>query len=493
MKTGFKKYGPIAILGMLCILCAIPAIWHYSSLSASDMAVPIYALEFIWPIVLGVGGLVLSVRAVQTIDHDATSYYVLTGGVVGMGVVGILAVLLLVYIKNLGGSVPASLVIVGDMAASGLVIGAIVGILLAMHADREAALVNFKQAVEHAGHSIYMVDPDGKITYVNPLFEQQTGYSASEAIGKSPKILSSGHHDDDFFGEMWDTINQGDTWQSQMVNKAKSGDIIHVDQTVTPVMVEDGNHPKKFIAVNKDITARRRYERKLKETNEKLETLNSVLRHDVKNDVSIIKGWVDHLVDKVDEDNDIHETLVEVQAAVEHILEITESVRTYAESVVGDGDIETRSISVREPIASEVESRRRAFENAEIRVDGEIPDVHVAGSQLLTTIVRNLINNAIQHNDKETPEVDVRVIEHKDTVSVEIADNGPGISKGERRRLFKRGEKGDNSDGTGIGLHIVKETVKAYGGKIRLRDNEPTGTVFEIVLNKHDEQSESGE
>ena len=123
-------------------------------------------------------------------------------------------------------------------------------------------LRSFKRAVEQAGHSIYITDTDGTIRYVNPAFEATTGYSAAEALGARPAILKSGEHDDAFYEDLWETILDGDVWQSEIVNERKDGSRYVVNQTIAPIHV-DGEIVR-FVAVNADITDRRAWRRRLR-------------------------------------------------------------------------------------------------------------------------------------------------------------------------------------------------------------------------------------
>ena len=118
--------------------------------------------------------------------------------------------------------------------------------------EREQDLGTFREAVEHAGHSIYWTDPDGTIRYVNPIFEEMTGYSAEEAIGKTPRILKSGAHDEGFYADLWETITSGEVWQAEVINQRKTGDRYLVEQTIAPVTNETGDISR-FVAVNAEI------------------------------------------------------------------------------------------------------------------------------------------------------------------------------------------------------------------------------------------------
>ena len=111
------------------------------------------------------------------------------------------------------------------------------------------ALTVFREAVEQAGHVIYWTDPHGVIQYVNPAFEETTGYSREEAVGATPRILKSGVHDDSFYAEMWETITAGETWESELVNRRKDGTLYVVHQTIAP-LTNDRGDVVRFVAIN---------------------------------------------------------------------------------------------------------------------------------------------------------------------------------------------------------------------------------------------------
>ncbi|MCQ4334712.1 sensor histidine kinase [Natronomonas sp. F2-12] len=115
-------------------------------------------------------------------------------------------------------------------------------------------------------------------------------------------------------------------------------------------------------------------------------------------------------------------------------------------------------------------------------VEGAIPDVDVVGNEMLGSIFRNLLQNAIQHNDKTPPEVTVSTAEADDRIEIYIADNGPGIPDAQKEEIFGRGEKGLESSGAGIGLYLVQSLVDGYGGDVWVEDNDPEGSVFVVSL-----------
>ncbi|QCC46423.1 receiver/sensor box histidine kinase [Halobellus limi] len=128
--------------------------------------------------------------------------------------------------------------------------------------DEARRLRTFRKAVEASGHSIYCTRTDGTITYVNPTFESVSGYAAEEAIGRTPRILKSGEHDEEFYADLWETILSGEVWRSELTNSTKDGERYVVDQTIAPVEGDDGEI-ERFVAVNAEITDRKRRERQL--------------------------------------------------------------------------------------------------------------------------------------------------------------------------------------------------------------------------------------
>lgn len=115
--------------------------------------------------------------------------------------------------------------------------------------ERELDRTAFEMAVKASSHSIFVTDRDGTIQFVNPAFEEQTGYAANEAIGETPSLLKSEEHDDQFFTRLWETINSGEIWQNEVVNRNHSGGRYVVEQTIVPI--ENGfGEIDRFIAIN---------------------------------------------------------------------------------------------------------------------------------------------------------------------------------------------------------------------------------------------------
>jgi PAS domain S-box-containing protein len=109
------------------------------------------------------------------------------------------------------------------------------------------------RAVEQTEDSIVITDREGTIEYVNPAFEVTTGYAREEAIGKTPRILKSTLHDQEFYSRLWSQLLGGEAFRGTLVNRRKSGELFWAEQTITPIR-NDEDQITHFVSVLKDIT-----------------------------------------------------------------------------------------------------------------------------------------------------------------------------------------------------------------------------------------------
>jgi sigma-B regulation protein RsbU (phosphoserine phosphatase) len=123
--------------------------------------------------------------------------------------------------------------------------------------EDEERIRTFANAVEQTADSIVITDRSGLIHYVNPAFEQTTGYSREESIGRTPAILKSGVHDAAFYRDMWAIIVSGKAFRGTIANKKKNGEIYFAEQTITPIRDAAGQITQ-FVAVTKDVTEQRK-------------------------------------------------------------------------------------------------------------------------------------------------------------------------------------------------------------------------------------------
>ena len=120
------------------------------------------------------------------------------------------------------------------------------------------------------------------------------------------------------------------------------------------------------------------------------------------------------------------------------------------------------------------------------RFDGESNFI-VADPTAITTIAFNLLENAVKYSPPGEAEVQIIVRQKRGRVFFKVADKGIGIPDEDKGRIFEKfyrigSEDTRKTKGTGLGLYIVKQIVKAHNGSIVVRNNVPSGSVFEITL-----------
>ncbi|MCF7971511.1 MAG: diguanylate cyclase [Methylococcaceae bacterium] len=133
--------------------------------------------------------------------------------------------------------------------------------------ERKAAerkLRMLSTAIEQSPTSVVITNLGAKIEYMNSRFTQVTGYSVDEVIGKNPRVLQSGLTDKSVYGDMWNTLTQGQPWVGEFINKRKNGDIYYEEAYISPVQ-EDGGVTSHYVAVKLDVTQRKKLEEEVRQ------------------------------------------------------------------------------------------------------------------------------------------------------------------------------------------------------------------------------------
>ncbi|HXH99094.1 MAG TPA: ATP-binding protein [Sphingobacteriaceae bacterium] len=116
------------------------------------------------------------------------------------------------------------------------------------------------------------------------------------------------------------------------------------------------------------------------------------------------------------------------------------------------------------------------------------PEIYLKGDKFaLTSVVTNLVENAVKYS-YDCAEVDVHLEKNADEIILSVADNGIGIADEEKPRIFDKFYRVGNEDtrktkGTGLGLYIVKHVLDKHQATIKVRNNQPSGSIFEVIFN----------
>ncbi|WP_166035674.1 sensor histidine kinase [Halorussus pelagicus] len=210
--------------------------------------------------------------------------------------------------------------------------------------------------------------------------------------------------------------------------------------------------------------------------------LNRITRHDIRNEMNVVIGWTEQLADHTDDAGD--QIRQRVLDSGQHVVGLTKAVREFIETLKTAGEPDLQAVDLTDVVTDELTKRRETFEAADFVIDGEIPPVDVRANDLLASVFRNVLNNAVQHNNSETPRVEIGVVDGPERVAITIADDGPGIPPDQRDAVLGRTDRGLDHPAAGLGLYLVDTLVTKYGGTLRIGDAELGGVAVEIELLK---------
>ncbi|TQQ80020.1 response regulator [Halonotius terrestris] len=338
--------------------------------------------------------------------------------------------------------------------------------------DRRRTQRKYEQLVDNSPDEISQVRLDGTILAANDKMAKAFNTSESKMVGSQ---LSAFLPED----VAANRLKQGQraTTAGSVVTFQDSIGLRHFHNIVVPLAT--GGEESSVQIVTREITLQKHNEEELKRKKEELAIINRIVSHDIKNDVNILSGWAEVLKDRVDDE--YLDMLSHIEETSTHIAELTEITKDFVESLEGDADVELDAVDLATIIDTEVEKLRSDHDAVSVTVDRE-DDIEVRANELLASVVGNLLSNAVRHNDSDTPAIEITTERSETTLTLRIADNGPGVPDGQKEEIFGKGSKGPESPGTGIGLYLAHKLVDQYHGEIWIEDNEPTGAVFVVEL-----------
>ncbi|WP_435114869.1 sensor histidine kinase [Halolamina sp. C58] len=202
---------------------------------------------------------------------------------------------------------------------------------------------------------------------------------------------------------------------------------------------------------------------------EALRFVNGLIRHDLRNDLNVIRGHA-QLVDSDAEAAGDSPSIIAEKA--DEALARIDTTGVVAETLSGEAELAPIDLAA---IAAEIAKGVEATYS--ITVTTDIPEqAPVTANKGLRSVVDNLLENAVEHNDADDPQVHVDVDVGGETVELTVTDNGPGLSEEQKERVLS------GQDGNSGGLSLVRTLVEGYDGELRIEDNDPRGSVFVVAL-----------
>jgi PAS domain S-box-containing protein len=245
------------------------------------------------------------------------------------------------------------------------------------------------------------------------------------------------------------------------------GSVRVFDVTKVSVSHPDGER-KGLVVIGHDITEHKRADEELKISRERLKTANSILRHDIANDVIVMKSALDIYRDEQDET-----MLDEIEKRVEKSLNTIKKQRDQEKFIDSHAALDEYDM---EKVVHDVSKN---FPDIKINVTGT---GRAYADNAIYSVFENIISNAIKHG--KTTKLDIDISSGEDYFEIRFTDYGIGIPDEMKDKIFDEGFQYGETGHTGIGLYIVQQTVEEYDGEVFVEDNKPNGAVFIIRLRK---------
>ena len=359
---------------------------------------------------------------------------------------------------------------------------------------------NYAYIVENSPVVVVITTANGLIEFVNPKFEEVTGYRSDEVIGKNPNILKSGETPAEEYAKLWKSIRSGKQWTGVFHNRRKNGELFWERAVISGITNEAGKIPH-FIAIKEDITAIKEAEEKLEQEQLKIiqqskmaeiGLLASGVMHEVGNPIAAIRGLLCDIKDSCQEFDD-HEALhrmVEQQldiilAEVDRITGITMDISEFAYSRYTEPELLDVNNVINTTCRLVQYDKRWQCIDLKVILEPELPAICAYKDQL-TQVIINLLSNAayaVEHVDSRPSAVHISTFHNDDVVTLMIKDNGCGIEDSKLARIFDTffTDK-EPGEGTGLGLALCKNIIDNHDGKIEIFSKVNMGTEVHVML-----------
>jgi two-component system, cell cycle sensor histidine kinase and response regulator CckA len=350
----------------------------------------------------------------------------------------------------------------------------------------------FFRCVEDSGEAIMISNSDGELVYVNPAWSRTYGYSREEAIGSTPRLLHSGHHDKKFYDEMWSKIRDPKigSWKGEVINKSKDGSLVPVLLTITPFKTSHSN-VSGYMGIAVNMTYQKELETKITHQDRlaSIGLLASGLAHEIGTPLGVIRGRAEFL-SMQSENPAVQKNLELITSQIDRISKLIRSLLNISRTT---GEVNLEPVALK-PLIEEIVllvGQNLKQEGAEIRID--LPDDILirADAQRLQQVFLNLfvnsiyaIKKAIKHEPTPRPH-HLLVSAHPagSKIEIRVNDTGCGIAPEDMKKLFKPFfTTKDVGEGTGLGLPIVAQLVREMQGKISVESKVGQGTTFTLTF-----------
>lgn len=355
----------------------------------------------------------------------------------------------------------------------------------------------FERLLRLVPSAVFTVDMDRNITSWNFMAEKLTGYTAQETIGHKCSDLAISPCSDHC--SLFDNNIPKPATNVECKLRRKDEKTITISKNVDYIKDPSGEiigGIESFI----DISERKEYEEKIREINLQLEESNkskdkffSIIAHDLRNPFVTLLGFTEMMIedyfDFTDEEKISY--LKDMQKTSKASHELLDNLLQWSRSQTGRIDFEPKQINLIDVVLENYQLLKKSADLKNIKLHVLVDDnvILYADENMITTILRNLLTNAIKFTPQNGSITVASNDLNKDTVQVSVIDTGIGIEPERIDKIFRIAETSstegtEGEKGSGLGIILSKEFVEKHGGKIWVDSSPGAGTSFYFTLPK---------
>lgn len=347
-------------------------------------------------------------------------------------------------------------------------------------------LEKFKQAVDNVSDLVVITDPEGIVIYGNQAIKTVTGYEVSEAIGKKAGRLWRKPMNLEYYENLWSTIkNKKQIFKDNIVNVRKDGTEYQADLSITPIRDKNDN-TMFFVGIERDVT-------KEKEVDKAKTEFISLASHQLRTPLSTIKWYLEMLIDgdagKITTEQ--KKFLNEAYAGSDRMVKLVNALLNVSRIESGAYMVSPQPVDIIASFKNVIADNEQKINDKKLKItfnkNLKLPLINL-DPNLVNIIFQNLFSNSVKYT-LQNGKIDINFkIDNKiNSLLIEIKDDGLGIPTNQKDRVFSKLFRADNvqrtdTEGTGLGLYLIKSLIDRSKGKVWFESEENKGTTFYVTL-----------
>ncbi|WP_417832286.1 ATP-binding protein [Terasakiella sp.] len=355
-------------------------------------------------------------------------------------------------------------------------------------------------AVQQSPVSFLITDKQGVIHYANPAFEKLYGYSREEYIGQYPSIIKSGMAPEEIYKNLWASVNRGETWQGEFINKTKDGQLIPTSSAISPVVDDDGNFDY-LVGALMDISVQKELQEKALAASREAQLASeakshflATMSHELRTPMTGINGIIELLKSNQCTPEQASDLLDDLGSSSSALMMLLNDILDLSKIEAGKLQIELLPCNPCAIIENVLHLFRETAQDKGVELVSnaqEYRDIWVKSDGLrLRQVVSNLVSNAVKFTEMGHVRVNLRVtplVAGKISLKIVVEDTGIGMTPEQVNTVFEPFTQADASTtrkygGTGLGLTITKQLCQLLGGRLKINSVQNSGSTFAVDM-----------